>query len=174
MLTAYWPRQVCSEHRSEGVAMTDLQTTVGAVIRKLRRDRRLTLRELARRAALSLVYLGEIERGQKYPSARVLEELSRALDLDMPDMLDQIATELRTVTLPVAQQPTGQPRSEPAKEYTPRATLTQELHVWQPEEVAIILMHGVFFQSAPDCNLRCPPQRVQPRGDLTGVAPARG
>lgn len=154
--------------------MTDLQATMGTVIRRLRRDRRLTLRELARRAALSLVYLGEIERGQKYPSARVLEELARALDLDVPDMLDQIATELRTVMLPVASQPADQPRRQPHTEFTPRAALTTGVQVWSPEVVATILVLGVFVQQGPDNGLRCPPQRIQPRGDLTGVAPARG
>ena len=154
--------------------MTDLQATMGTVIRRLRRDRRLTLRELARRAALSLVYLGEIERGQKYPSARVLEELARALDLDVPDMLDQIAIELRTVMLPVASQPADQPRRQSHPEFTPRATLGNAVQVWSPEVVATILVLGMFVRQGPDNGLCCPPQRVQPRGDLTGVAPARG
>lgn len=53
--------------------MADLQATLGAVIRKERRHRRRTMAWLAERAAISLVYLGEIERGKKYPSALVLE-----------------------------------------------------------------------------------------------------
>ncbi len=76
----------------------DLQSTVGAVIRRERRKRRLSRRALAERAAVSTVYLGEVERGQKYPSARVLEGLAAALELDTPDLLGLVATALRGVT----------------------------------------------------------------------------
>jgi transcriptional regulator with XRE-family HTH domain len=78
--------------------MMDLQQTMGAVIRRERRERQLTLKELAERSAISLVYLGEIERGKKYPSALVLERLARALDLAVPDLLEFVAEEMRGVT----------------------------------------------------------------------------
>jgi transcriptional regulator with XRE-family HTH domain len=80
--------------------MEDLQQTMGAVIRRERRERHLTLKDLAERAGLSVVYLGEIERGKKYPSALVLERLAKALDLDVPDLLEYVADEMRGVTLP--------------------------------------------------------------------------
>lgn len=80
--------------------MADLQQTVGAVIRRERRGRRLTLRELAARAALSVVYLGEIERGKKCPSLPVLEYLAKALDLEAPDLLELVAAELRSAAQP--------------------------------------------------------------------------
>lgn len=47
--------------------MADLQETLGKVIRRERQQRRLTMRELGERAGLSEIYVGEIERGQKYP-----------------------------------------------------------------------------------------------------------
>lgn len=75
--------------------MADLQQTVGAVIRRERRRRGLTMKSLAKRAALSVVYLGEIERGQKYPSALVLERLAEALGLQTPDVLERVAADLR-------------------------------------------------------------------------------
>jgi transcriptional regulator with XRE-family HTH domain len=76
--------------------MADLQQTVGEVIRRERRARSLTLKELAERAILSVVYLGEIERGKKYPSPLVLERLAEALGLDLPEVLEMVAYELRT------------------------------------------------------------------------------
>jgi transcriptional regulator with XRE-family HTH domain len=79
--------------------MTELQQTVGEIIRRERRARHLTLKELAERAILSVVYLGEIERGKKYPSPVVLERLAEALDMDISDLLEMVAFELR------AQQP---------------------------------------------------------------------
>ncbi len=80
--------------------MADLQETIGTVVRHLRQDVGLTLKELADRAILSVVYLGEIERGKKYPSALVLERLASALDVTVPDLLERVADELRGVTQP--------------------------------------------------------------------------
>jgi transcriptional regulator with XRE-family HTH domain len=80
--------------------MADLQETIGTVIRRVRQETGLTLKELADRAILSVVYLGEIERGKKYPSALVLERLAAALELTVPDLLERVAEELRGVTQP--------------------------------------------------------------------------
>ena len=84
--------------------MADLQETVGVVIRRERRMRRLTLREVAARAATSLVYLSEIERGKKYPSALVLERLAAALGLTVPELLERIAGDLRAAEAPEREQ----------------------------------------------------------------------
>ena len=75
--------------------MDDLQSAVGAVVRRERRARGMTLKQLAERAIVSVVYLGEIERGKKYPSPIVLERLALALDLATPDLLEMIAFTLR-------------------------------------------------------------------------------
>lgn len=81
--------------------MDDLQAAVGAVIRQERRARGLTLKELATRAIISVVYLGEIERGKKYPSPVTLERLADALELTTPDLLERIAFALRAVEQPI-------------------------------------------------------------------------
>ena len=75
--------------------MADLQEIIGRVIRRERQDRQLTIKELGDKAGLSEIYVGEIERGQKYPSSKVLESLSGALDLDMADLLELMAEEIR-------------------------------------------------------------------------------
>ncbi len=75
--------------------MTDLQEIIGKVIRRERQDRHMTIKELADKAGLSEIYVGEIERGQKYPSAVVLESLAKALDLDIADLLQLLAEEIR-------------------------------------------------------------------------------
>jgi transcriptional regulator with XRE-family HTH domain len=75
--------------------MADLQEIIGRVIRRERQDRQLTIKELGDKAGLSEIYVGEIERGQKYPSSKVLENLARALDLDMADLLEFMAEEIR-------------------------------------------------------------------------------
>jgi transcriptional regulator with XRE-family HTH domain len=75
--------------------MTDLQEIIGKVIRRERQDRQLTIKELGDKAGLSEIYVGEIERGQKYPSSKVLESLAGALDLDIADLLEFMAEEIR-------------------------------------------------------------------------------
>jgi transcriptional regulator with XRE-family HTH domain len=73
----------------------DLQEIMGRVIRRERQDRRLTIKELGEKAGLSEIYMGEIERGQKYPSSRVLESIAQALELDIADLLELVAEEIR-------------------------------------------------------------------------------
>ena len=75
--------------------MADLQEIMGRVIRRERQERQLTIKELGDKAGLSEIYVGEIERGQKYPSSKVLESLARALDLDIADLLELMAEEIR-------------------------------------------------------------------------------
>lgn len=75
--------------------MADLQEIIGKVIRQERQQRQLTIKELGEKAGLSEIYVGEIERGQKYPSAKVLESIARALDLDLADLLELMAEEIR-------------------------------------------------------------------------------
>ncbi|HET7637368.1 MAG TPA: helix-turn-helix transcriptional regulator [Ktedonobacteraceae bacterium] len=75
--------------------MSELQEIIGRVIRRERQDRQLTIKELGDKAGLSEIYVGEIERGQKYPSSKVLENLAQALDLDIADLLELMAEEIR-------------------------------------------------------------------------------
>ena len=82
--------------------MADLQEIIGRVIRRERQDRQLTIKELGDKAGLSEIYVGEIERGQKYPSSKVLENLAGALDLDMADLLELMAEEIRYERQPEA------------------------------------------------------------------------
>lgn len=100
--------------------MADLQRTLGAVIRRERRERDLTLKELAGRSALSVVYLSEIERGKKYPSASVLENVAGALQLEVPDLLERLAAALRAT--PAAMY--GASGQKPARMETARYAAT--------------------------------------------------
>jgi transcriptional regulator with XRE-family HTH domain len=117
---------------------------MGAVIRRERRERGLTLKALAERSALSVVYLGEIERGKKYPSAQVLEQLAKALELDLAELLELVADELRGMTLPSTTSAMGftLPRAgDPA----PRATVRRLVQMLEPHEAATMAELGAFF-----------------------------
>ena len=98
--------------------MSVLEEIIGRVIRRERQDRQLTIKELGDKAGLSEIYVGEIEMGQKYPSSKVLESPAKALDLDLADLLELMAEEIRFERQPEAvntigftiPSTTGQPR----------------------------------------------------------------
>jgi transcriptional regulator with XRE-family HTH domain len=123
------------------MAMADLQETMGLVLRRERRERKLTLKELAERSALSVVYLGEVERGKKYPSASVLERLSAALDLEVADLLELVADELRG---PREQVVNAIGYAVPGAT-TPRITVRRIVNLLEPDEVTTIAELSAFF-----------------------------
>ena len=124
--------------------MADLQQTMGAVIRRERRERGLTLKELAERAALSVVYIGELERGKKYPSAVVLERLAEALELSVPDLLELVADEMRGERQPAMTNAIGflMPTHSGM---APRVTVKRIVNLLEPEEVATMADLGAFL-----------------------------
>ena len=64
----------------------DLPHEIGEFIRDLRRNARISLRELADRAGVSNPYLSQIERGLRKPSAEVLAQIAGALRVSTPLM----------------------------------------------------------------------------------------
>ena len=64
----------------------DLPRDIGEFIRDLRRNARISLRELAERAGESNPYLSQIERGLRKPSAEVLSQIAGALRVSTPLM----------------------------------------------------------------------------------------
>lgn len=59
---------------------------LGAFIRDLRRNAKISLRQLAHQAGVSNPYLSQIERGLRKPSAEVLAQLAAALRVSTPAM----------------------------------------------------------------------------------------
>lgn len=64
----------------------ELPRDIGEFIRDLRRNARISLRELANRAGVSNPYLSQIERGLRKPSAEVLAQIAHALRVSTPVM----------------------------------------------------------------------------------------
>jgi transcriptional regulator with XRE-family HTH domain len=122
--------------------MSDLQQSMGIVIRRERQERKLTLKEMAERSALSVVYLGEVERGKKYPSASVLERLASALELAVSDLLELVADELRG---PQERVVSAIGFAMPGQTTPPRITVRRLVNLLQPEEVTTIAELGAFF-----------------------------
>jgi transcriptional regulator with XRE-family HTH domain len=133
--------------------MADLQEMTGTVIRRERRERQLTMKELAARAALSEVYLSEIERGKKYASALVLERLAEALGLDVADLLEFIAEALREAAHPTVTRAIGftvpaQGEAHPVQgEAHPRVVVKRLAQTLGPEDVTMMAELGAFMLS---------------------------
>ncbi|MBA7688555.1 hypothetical protein ES703_97039 [subsurface metagenome] len=72
----------CPSH--EGVPLLE---DLGRIIKQQRLMIPMTLRELAARSGVSSSHLGRIERGERFPSARILRKLAGPLDLGEPELL---------------------------------------------------------------------------------------
>ncbi len=59
---------------------------IGSKIRKLRKEKKLTLEELSKKTGLSLSYISLIERGLKNPSLKALEKIAECFGIN-PAML---------------------------------------------------------------------------------------
>ncbi len=68
-----------------------MREAIGGTLRRARTARRRTLREVSRRARISLGYLSEVERGRKEPSSELLAAICEALDVALPDLLTDAA-----------------------------------------------------------------------------------
>ena len=95
--------------------MADLQEIIGKVIRQERQRLQLTMKVMGEKAGISEIYVGEIERGQKYPSAKVLESLAAALDLDVAELLELMADEIRGQREPQLTSPIGFTAGQPSR-----------------------------------------------------------
>ena len=77
--------------------MVLFRRSLGDVLRGLRTDQGLTLRDLSAAARVSLGYISEIERGQKEASSELLASLCGALEVPLSDVLrdvsDRVAAE---------------------------------------------------------------------------------
>lgn len=71
----------------------DWGQVVGANVRRLRRERKLTQEQLAMETGIDLTYLGGIERGRRNPSILVLGRLAEALAAHPRDLLDEQSVE---------------------------------------------------------------------------------
>jgi transcriptional regulator with XRE-family HTH domain len=68
----------------------------GEVLRRYRQWKRLSRRELAQRAGISPVFLGEIERGEKDPSSHSLCLIADALGVSLSELYLRVAARLHT------------------------------------------------------------------------------
>ena len=68
-----------------------MREAIGGSLRRARTARRRTLRDVSRKARVSLGYLSEVERGRKEPSSELLAAICEALDIALSDILAEAA-----------------------------------------------------------------------------------
>ena len=84
---------------------------VGEFIRVQRETAQKSIRDLARAAGMSNPYLSQIERGIRRPSAEILQQIARALEISAETLyvragiLDGVAPEVSSVTEAVNADP---------------------------------------------------------------------
>jgi transcriptional regulator with XRE-family HTH domain len=66
-----------------------LASTFGDNVRKARRKKGMTLEALAHDAGLAYSYVGELERGRRNPTLKVVEGISKSLGRDPVDLLSK-------------------------------------------------------------------------------------
>lgn len=88
-----------------------MREAIGSTLRRARTGRRRTLRDVSRRARVSLGYLSEVERGRKEASSELLAAICDALDIPLSDLLseaaDAIARSLALDSLAHVHRPIG-------------------------------------------------------------------
>ena len=74
--------------------MALLRAAIGRVLRRIRQAQGRTLQDVADTAGVSMAYLSEVERGRKEVSSELLAVICRALGIALPDLLDEVRSEL--------------------------------------------------------------------------------
>ena len=74
--------------------MSLLRFALGRVLRRIRQAQGRTLQEVADTAGVSMPYLSEVERGRKEVSSELLAVICRALGIALPDLLEEVRSEL--------------------------------------------------------------------------------
>ena len=66
---------------------TNNRNEIGKTLKQQRLMLELTLRELAARSGVSISHLARVERGERFPSGKVLPKIAKALELDESQLL---------------------------------------------------------------------------------------
>ncbi len=65
---------------------TDAQSHLGGIIKQQRISLPLTLQELAAKSGVSASHLGRIERGERFPSAHILQRIAKPLGFEEDEL----------------------------------------------------------------------------------------
>src|SRR6476659_10107405 len=78
-----------------------MREAIGGSLRRARTEGRRTLREVSRKAQVSLGYLSEVERGRKEASSELLAAICAALGVSLAEVLREVSDDLAALGRPV-------------------------------------------------------------------------
>ncbi len=113
----------------------------GMTIRRYRQWKRLSRRELAVRAGISPVFLGEIERGTKEASSHSLSLIAAALEVSLAELYLRVAMMLDTHAVVPFEVQTALPLGtrEAAEEYLAAVPIAQDETAFELYKIARLL-----------------------------------
>jgi DNA-binding XRE family transcriptional regulator/mannose-6-phosphate isomerase-like protein (cupin superfamily) len=97
----------------EPLGDTAAGSRLGETVRRLRKDRGLTLVELARAASLSHSFLSQLERGRSRPSMSSLHRIAQALGTTQPALMAAAETDQPRVEVSLVRAGSGLPLENP-------------------------------------------------------------
>ncbi len=71
----------------------DVNQQFGARVRYLRNNQKISIEELAFRSNINSNYLSDLERGNRNPTLKVLNKISKGLGIDLSELLKGISGE---------------------------------------------------------------------------------
>ncbi|GAB3405665.1 helix-turn-helix transcriptional regulator [Schumannella luteola] len=74
--------------------MVLVRQEIGDVLRDVRLQKAMTLRQVASKASVALGYLSEVERGQKEASSEILASVAEALDTPISSIMREVGDRL--------------------------------------------------------------------------------
>jgi len=68
--------------------MKNILEKFGKRLKELRKERKLTQKELSIKCNLHINYIGMVERGERNPSLKNLEVIANAFDISLSELMD--------------------------------------------------------------------------------------
>jgi len=150
--------------------VTDLEhrwRELGEFIREQRRVGQLSLRKLSEQAGVSNPYLSQIERGLRRPSAEILQQIARALQISAETLYVQAGIlEPRTEDVDVV----GEIRRDPSLSEDQKKTLVHIYETFRAEHAAA---DGSTADTAEPADADLPDAQVGPSNRASEESAAR-
>jgi transcriptional regulator with XRE-family HTH domain len=124
--------------------LNDLGSSLGDYLREQRLSAKLSLRQLAERAGVSNPYLSQIERGLKRPSAEILQQLAKGL---------QVSSESLYVRAGILDEGVLEPRSVPTEALPTRDAIAADPRLTERQKAALLDIYDSFVREPPSEEL---------------------
>ena len=130
--------------------LNDLGSTLGDYLREQRQSARLSLRQLSELAGVSNPYLSQIERGLKRPSAEILQQLAKGLEVSS----ESLYVKAGILDAEVA-PPAGGPDVRHAIAADPALT--------QRQKKTLLDIYESYLEDAPTATTPIPDRAAEPK-----------